>query len=67
MAPVAVLRAVRAMGGRTDHVLLVGCEPEDFGGDEGRMELSPTVGAVVDEACELVASIVARRSAEAGA
>ena len=37
MDPVQVLRAVRGMGGRLGHILLVGCEPADLGGEEGRM------------------------------
>lgn len=56
--PVNVLRQVRAMGGRLPHVLLVGCEPADLGGEQGSMELSPPVQAAVDEAVELVQALV---------
>jgi hydrogenase maturation protease len=41
-------------------ILLVGCEPASFGGEEGRMGLSPTVEAAVDEAVKMVQSVVER-------
>jgi len=55
MNPVEVLRMVRDLGGRPPRVLIVGCEPEDFGPENvGRMGLSETVGAAIDEAVEVV-------------
>jgi hypothetical protein len=41
-------------------VLLVGCEPQTFGGDEGHMGLSEPVEAAVEEGANLVASVVQR-------
>jgi hypothetical protein len=40
-------------------VLLVGCEPETLGPEEGQMGLSATVESVIEEAVKLVESIVA--------
>jgi hydrogenase maturation protease len=42
------------------NILLVGCEPETLGGDEGQMGLSSTVEVAVDEAVKLVESLVSR-------
>lgn len=60
MDPAQVLRNVRAMGGSPGRVMLVGCEPGDFG-EMGR--LSPTVEAAVDEAARMVESLVRREVA----
>ncbi len=40
MNPANVFRMVRVMGGELGRVLLVGCEPADLGGEEGRMGLT---------------------------
>ncbi len=58
MNPMNVLRMAAAMNGRVNKVLLVGCEPATFGGDEGQMGLSDTVEAAVDEAVKMVISVV---------
>ena len=59
MNPLNVLRMASAMnGGLKKKVLLVGCEPATFGGEEGHMGLSDPVAAAVDEAVTLVASVV---------
>jgi hydrogenase maturation protease len=58
MNPVTVLRSVQAMGGTTPRVLLVGCEPETFGPEEGALGLSASVGNAVDRAVSLVGSLV---------
>jgi hydrogenase maturation protease len=58
MNPLNVLRMVRAMNGSERRVLLVGCEPLDVGGDEGRMGLSPVVEAAVDEAVAKIKTLV---------
>jgi hydrogenase maturation protease len=58
MDPLKVLRTVCAMGGSCQNILLVGCEPADLGGVEGRMGLSKPVAAAVDEACNMVESLV---------
>ena len=58
MNPVSVLRMARAMNIEMKSVLLVGCEPETLGGDEGQMGLSATVEAAVEEAVNLVKSLI---------
>ncbi len=60
MNPMNVLRMAKAMNIEVKNVLLVGCEPETLGGDEGQMGLSPPVEAAVDEAVKLVESLVSR-------
>ena len=61
MDPVRVLQLVSALGGRIEHMLIVGCEPETTG-DEGDIpiEMSPAVRAAVEEAVGLVESVIAR-------
>jgi hydrogenase maturation protease len=56
MSPVAVLGTLRAMGGRVDRVLVVGCEPATL---EGGIGLSPPVAAAVDRAAEVVVEVLA--------
>jgi hydrogenase maturation protease len=58
MNPVSVLRMARAMNIEMKSVLLVGCEPETLGGDEGQMGLSASVEAAVEEAVKLVKSLI---------
>jgi len=58
MNPESVLRMAQAMNIEVKNLLLVGCEPETLGGEEGQMGLSATVGAAVDEAVKLVESLV---------
>lgn len=58
MNPVNVLRMATAMHGKLHRVLLVGCEPATFGGEDGEMGLSPTVAAAVSEAVKLVENLV---------
>src|SRR5579862_133627 len=58
MNPLNVLRMASTMNGGLKRVLLIGCEPADFGGEEGRMGLSAPVEAAVDEAVRMVASVV---------
>jgi hydrogenase maturation protease len=60
MNPVSVLRTARAMNIEVKNVLLVGCEPETLGGEEGQMGLSAPVEAVVDRAVQLVESLIDR-------
>jgi hydrogenase maturation protease len=59
MNPMKVLAMVKAMGGEFKRILLVGCEPETLGPEEGLMGLSEPVEAAVDEAVRLVESLVA--------
>jgi hydrogenase maturation protease len=58
MDPVRVLQAARAMGGGTGRIVLVGCEPGDLGGEEGRMGLTPPVAAALDEAVNMVEELI---------
>jgi len=58
MNPVRVLQMASSMGTNLPQVLLVGCEPENLGGDEGHMGLSPTVEPAVDRAAIKVQSLV---------
>jgi Ni,Fe-hydrogenase maturation factor len=58
MNPVSVLRMARAMNIEVKNVLLVGCEPEALGGEEGQMGLSAPVEASVDEAIKLVEALI---------
>jgi hydrogenase maturation protease len=58
MNPLNVLRMASTMNGGLKKVLLVGCEPATFGGEEGHMGLSETVAAAVDEAVKMIASVV---------
>jgi hydrogenase maturation protease len=58
MNPVHVLKMARAMGGATGRILLVGCEPETLGPEEGKLGLSATVEEAVERAIPLVESFV---------
>ena len=58
MNPLNVLRMAAAMNGSLKQILLVGCEPATFGGEEGQMGLSEPVAAAIDEAVKLVAATV---------
>jgi len=50
MNPVRVLKLARSLGVRPKRILLVGCEPEYLGGQEGHMGLSAAVESAVGEA-----------------
>jgi len=58
MNPVSVLRMARAMNVEVKNVLVLGCEPETLGGEEGQMGLSAPVEAAVEEAVKLVESLI---------
>jgi len=58
--PAKVLRLAAALGSPVKRVLLVGCEPQELGGEEGHMGLSDPVRLAVDEAVPLVESLVAK-------
>jgi hydrogenase maturation protease len=60
MNPVSVLRSARAMNIEVKNILVVGCEPETLGGEEGQMGLSAAVEAAVDAALTLVESVLER-------
>ncbi len=59
MNPMNVLRMARAMNGPgMKRVLLVGCEPESLGGEEGHMGLSSPVQTAVEDAVKMIESLV---------
>ncbi len=60
MNPMNVLRMASVMNGGLKKILLVGCEPATFGGDDGHMGLSAPVAAGVADAVKLVESVVQR-------
>ncbi len=65
MDPVRVLHLASSMGTIAARVLIVGCEPQDFGDElEGRMGLSTVVQDAVEEASKMVVDLVGRILAE---
>ena len=65
MDPMRVLNLAAALGSVAARILVVGCEPRDFGDElEGRMGLSPQVQASVDEASNMIEELVGRILAE---
>src|SRR5579859_2262797 len=58
--PMNVIRLAKAMNAPIKKMLLVGCEPETLGGEEGAMGLSAPVEAAVDVAVKQVISVVTR-------
>jgi hydrogenase maturation protease len=61
MDPVRVLNLAASQGTISAQVLIVGCEPQDFGDElEGRMGLSSTVQAAVEEASNMIVELAAR-------
>jgi hydrogenase maturation protease len=60
MNPMNVIRAAQAMGGPLKRVLVLGCEPESFGPEEGHMGLSEPVASSVERAVSLLESLVKR-------
>jgi hydrogenase maturation protease len=56
--PMQVLRAARSQGANFKKIIVVGCEPGDIGGEEGRLGLSEPVAAAIDEALDLVTLLV---------
>lgn len=60
MNPANVLRMARALNIEVKNLLLVACEPETLGGEEGQMGLSPPVDAAVEDAVKLVESLISK-------
>jgi len=60
MHPQAVLEMARAIGTLPAQVLIVACEPETLGGDEGRLGLSEIANRAVDRALPVIESLIAR-------
>lgn len=64
MNPMQVLSLARSMGAVFGKILIVGCEPETLGPEEGLMGLSVPVAAAISEAGELVESLVTKIQTE---
>lgn len=60
MNPVNVLRMAKSMGASLKRILLVGCEPDTLGPEEGQMGLSEPVEAAVERTVHLTESLVNR-------
>ena len=61
MDPVRVLNLAASQGTISARVLVLGCEPQDFGDEvEGRMGLSSPVQAAAEEAAKMVLELAAR-------
>lgn len=63
--PHRVLRLARSLGATLERVLIVGCEPTIPAEDELQMEMSAPVQAAVNEAIDMVESLVSQIRAEA--
>ncbi len=67
MDPVKVVQLAQKMGSVTARLLVVGCEPADFGGEEGLMGLTEpvqnSIAAAADMVEELVEQIAATKPA----
>lgn len=65
--PAKVLHAVQEMGGEVGRIVLVGCEPESLGtedGQEGRMGLSAPVAAAVEAAVDTIEMMIESMQAQ---
>jgi hydrogenase maturation protease len=60
MNPMNVIRAAQSMGGPLKKILLLGCEPQTFGPEEGYMGVSGPVALAVERAIPLLESVVKR-------
>ena len=58
--PMSVLRLAASLGGKFQRILIVGCEPEFLGGEEGFMGLSASVETAVDDTVAVLESLVRR-------
>jgi hydrogenase maturation protease len=65
MDPVRVLSLAASMGTISAQVMVVGCEPHDFGDElEGRMGLSSPIQGVVEASCDMILNLVASKASE---
>lgn len=62
MNPMNVIRSAKAMGGKLGRILLLGCEPETLGPEDGYMGLSNSVSAAVERAIPVLESLLTRIS-----
>lgn len=58
MNPMNVLCMAAGMNANLKNILLVGCEPETLGGEEGQMGLSERVKAAVEEAVTMIVGTI---------
>jgi hydrogenase maturation protease len=58
MNPVSVIQMAQSFGAIKPKLYLVGCEPENLGGEEGAMGLSERVQAAMPQALEMVTNLV---------
>ena len=58
MNPMNVLRMAKTMHGKLNRILLVGCEPDTLGGEEGKMGLSASVEVAVWKAVKVIENLV---------
>lgn len=63
MDPVQAIELVKALGGTPPPTIVVGCEPQDVGGEEGAMGLTPVVESALDAAVEKVLQLIEKFSA----
>lgn len=55
--PAGAIQLARSLGEIKARLVLVACEPNDFGGDDGRMGLSTVVESTVESAVRMVEQI----------
>ena len=67
MDPVSVLRLAQTLGEIQPKVLVVGCEPADLGGEEGRMGISREVEGAVEQAVAMIEKLAHELIAKAAA
>jgi hydrogenase maturation protease len=60
MDPVQAIALVKALGGTPPPTIVVGCEPQEFGGEDGAMGLTPAVGSALDAAVEKILQLIER-------
>lgn len=60
MKPMRVLGLAKSMGGQFKKILLVGCEPETLGPEEGAMGLSAVVQLSVAKAVRVIETLVVK-------
>jgi hydrogenase maturation protease len=59
LTPLKVLQLVKLLGGRPQHLLVVGCEPAPLESEDGHMGLSEPVERAVGAAITMIDSLVA--------
>lgn len=57
MTPRNVFALVKSLGGAATRVMILGCQPGDLGGEDGRMGLTDDVAAAVSTAADLAVSM----------